>query len=223
MQALLAILYEEDIPGSLLAYVCTSTPNGPKNEAILSPTAWRNGGPTGTSPGLASAAWRSHFFPPLLQRLAFGQRAPRPPPLRPRPPRPHGPNPCPKSNWKGGTPWGGRPCAGWCGGGPCGGWCGWCPKENGLKPWNQLLSAVLGVAMRSISCSLCIPLVSQVMQRSKFGHTTHLKRIPWMCLSQLSQTTPGWAGPAWSGSSVSPAVWQTKQKTRNMDLKNNKP
>ena len=56
LQNTIWLLSEVDIPGSLLAYVCTSTPNGPRNEAIVSPTACKNGGPTGTSPGLASVA-----------------------------------------------------------------------------------------------------------------------------------------------------------------------
>lgn len=192
----------KSIPGSVLAYVCTSTPSGPRKEAMLSPTACRNGGPTGTSPAWPSldlvSSWRSHFTPPLLQRgLPLPQRRP---PLRPQP-RPHGPKPCPKSVNIGG--WWGGPWGGWWGG-TCGGW-----NANGLKPWNQLFSGVLGVAIRSISCSLWIPLVSQVRQRSKLGHTTHLKRIPKMCFSQPSQTTPGCSAPDWSSPAV---VWKIHYK-----------
>ena len=72
------------------------------------------------------------------------------------------------------------------------------------------------MVIRSISCSLWRPFVSQVRQRSKSGQTTHLNRIPKMDLSQPSQTTPVWASPGWSElSPLYPAVAKITKCVQN--------
>ena len=78
---------------------------------------------------------------------------------------------------------------------PCGPWC---PLSLGPKPLGPFgpkgnigNTGRPGAAIFILLCSKCRPFFSQVLHRSKLGHTRHLYLGPLIGPSQPSQITPG--------------------------------